>query len=44
MMHVWFTGEIRSAFAISAPEPELCRAGLLPKRYCRGLDGKRHGM
>jgi hypothetical protein len=37
MMHVWFTGELRSAFAISAPEPELCRAGLLPRAYCKGL-------
>ena len=35
MMHIWFTGELRSAFAIRAPEPELCRAGLLPSAYCR---------
>jgi hypothetical protein len=34
MLHVWFTGELRSAFAIRAPEPELCAAGLLPKGYC----------
>ena len=35
MLHVWFTGELRSAFAIRAPEPELCSAGLLPKNYCQ---------
>ena len=35
MLHVWFTGELRSAFAIRAPEPELCSAGLLPKSHCR---------
>ena len=44
MMHVWFTGDLRSAFAVSAPERELCRAGLLPKGYCRTLDGRRRGM
>jgi hypothetical protein len=44
MLHVWFTSELRSAFAISAPEPELCRAGLLPAGYCRTVDGKRRGM
>jgi hypothetical protein len=35
MLHVWFTGELRSAFAIRAPEPELCAAGLLPVDYCK---------
>ena len=35
MLHVWFTGELRSAFAIRAPEPELCAIGLLPREYCR---------
>jgi hypothetical protein len=44
MMHVWFTAELASAFAISAPEPELCRAGLLPAGYGRTLDDKRRGM
>ena len=34
MLHVWFTGELRSAFAIRAPEPELCAAGLPPRSYC----------
>jgi hypothetical protein len=35
MLHVWFTGELRSAFAIRAPQPELCAVGLLPRDYCR---------
>jgi hypothetical protein len=35
MLHVWFTKELRSAFAITAPKPELCRAGYLPHDYCR---------
>jgi len=34
MLHVWFTRDLRSAFAIRAPEPELCTAGLLPASYC----------
>ena len=37
MLHVWFTGDLRSAFAIRAPEPELCAAGSLPRDYCRRL-------
>jgi hypothetical protein len=37
MLHVWFTGELRSAFAIRAPEPELCADRLLPSGYCRGV-------
>jgi hypothetical protein len=37
MMHVWFTRDLRSAFAIHAPEPELCRAGLLPAATCYRL-------
>ena len=35
MLHVWFTGDLRSAFAVHAPEPELCKAGLLPVGHCR---------
>jgi hypothetical protein len=35
MLHVWFTRGLRSAFAIRAPEPELCAGGLLPRGYCR---------
>jgi hypothetical protein len=34
MLHVWFTGDLRSAFAINAPKPELCRAGLLAGEPC----------
>jgi hypothetical protein len=35
MMHVWFTRDLRSMFAIRAPEPELCVGGLLPRHHCR---------
>ena len=35
MLHVWFTGDLRSAFAISAPQPELCADGLIPRGTCR---------
>jgi hypothetical protein len=35
MMHVWFTRDLRSAFAIHAPGPELCAANLLPAATCR---------
>jgi hypothetical protein len=34
MLHVWFTDDRRSAYAIHAPEPELCTAHLLPVGYC----------
>ena len=34
MMHLWFTRDLRSAFGIHAPEPELCAAGLLPRGHC----------
>jgi hypothetical protein len=37
MMHVWFTRDLRSAFAIRAPEPELCAVGLLPRTYCKRI-------
>jgi hypothetical protein len=43
MMHVWFTRDLRSAFAIGAPEPELCRDGLLSGAFCR-TPGTRRGM
>ena len=43
MMHLWFTRDLRSAFAIRAPERELCRDGVLPRETCRNLDGL-HGM
>jgi hypothetical protein len=35
MLHVWFTKDLRSAFAISAPKPELCRDGYLPHDACK---------
>jgi hypothetical protein len=41
MLHLWFTRDLRSAYAIHAPEPELCSAGLLPRSYCRA--GTHHG-
>ena len=34
MMHIWFTHDLRSAFAVHAPEPELCVARLLPSGFC----------
>jgi hypothetical protein len=34
MMHVWFTRDLRSSYAIHAPWPELCAARLLPARAC----------
>lgn len=34
MMHVWFTRDLRSAFAIHGPKPELCAAVLLPLAHC----------
>jgi hypothetical protein len=35
MLHVWFTADLRSAFAVHAPVPELCRDGLLTPTACR---------
>jgi hypothetical protein len=37
MLHVWFTRDLRSAFAIRAPQPELCTARLLPRDFCKQL-------
>jgi hypothetical protein len=34
MMHVWFTRDLRSAYAIHAPWPEICAAHLLPAATC----------
>jgi hypothetical protein len=39
MMHVWFTHDLRSAFAVHAPWPELCAASMLPAATC--ASGKR---
>jgi hypothetical protein len=41
MMHVWLTNDLRSAFAIHAPRPELCAAGRLPAERCRAAVGER---
>jgi hypothetical protein len=35
MLHVWFTPDMRSAFAVHAPVLELCQVGLLPQALCR---------
>lgn len=43
MLHVWFTGDLRSAFAVHAPVPELCRDGLLTPTACRS-GANRGGM
>jgi hypothetical protein len=37
MLHVWFTRDLRSAYAIHAPVPELCGARLLPAGRCRQI-------
>jgi hypothetical protein len=34
MLHIWFTRDLRSAFAVHAPGPELCAAHLLPGSVC----------
>jgi hypothetical protein len=34
MMHIWFTRDLRSAFAVEAPVPELCAARMLPADTC----------
>lgn len=34
MMHIWFTHDLRSAFGVRPPEPELCTAGLIPPSSC----------
>ena len=38
MMHVWFTHDLRSAYAIHAPWPELCATRLLPAATCASGD------
>ena len=40
MMHVWFTSDLRSAFAIHAPVHELCVARKLAPEHC---DHSKHG-
>jgi hypothetical protein len=34
MLHVWFTGDVRSAYSTSAPTTELCKARLLSRGSC----------
>ena len=34
MLHVWFTHDLRSAYAVHAPVPELCRDGVLSTKAC----------
>jgi hypothetical protein len=34
MLHLWFTPDLRSAYAIKVPEPAFCAAGVLPARHC----------
>ena len=41
MLHVWFTSDLRSAFAVHAPVPELCREGLLTAKACRAGASRR---
>lgn len=43
MMHVWFTRDLRSSFAIHAPKQELCVARLLPASRCAHLGHAGHG-
>ena len=41
MLHLWFTSDLRSAFAVHAPVPELYRDGLLTPDACRsGAHGR----
>jgi hypothetical protein len=40
MLHLWFTRDLRSAFAVHAPVAELCRDGVLTPEACRaGANG-----
>ena len=41
MLHLWFTRDLRSASAVHAPVPELCRDGLLTKKACRAGSHRR---
>lgn len=37
MLHFWFTSDLRSAYAIHGPLPELCAEGLVHHEYCHHL-------
>ena len=41
MLHFWLTRDLRSAYAIHGPAPELCVAGLLPAGRCRHIGHRR---
>ena len=43
MLHIWFTRDLRSAYAIHAPERELCTARLYPPERCGGHVHHHHG-
>ena len=34
MLHFWFTSDLRSAYAIQGPLPELCAERMVPHQYC----------
>ena len=42
MLHFWFTGDLRSAYAIHGPLPDLCAARLVFHTYCHHLGGHLH--
>ena len=44
MLHIWFTKDVRSAYAVHAPVPELCRDGLLTPATCRAAASVGPGM
>ena len=37
MLHFWFTSDLRSAYAIHGPLPELCAEGKVHHEYCHRL-------
>ena len=41
MLHFWFTSDLRSAYAIRGPLPELCAERLVPRQSCHNV-GHRH--
>ncbi len=43
MLHVWFTRDLKSAYAIHAPVPDLCAAKLVPPEGCK-RGRHQHGM
>lgn len=43
MLHLWFTRDLRSSYAVHAPVCDLGAAGLLPRTLCRST-ARSHGM